>query len=145
MYSRRRDKRMRENAKRQVADADKCKDPTQWVLKNLEEIDDGMSTHPSDSKQYLLVFSSFLTSSFQEWANAMARRPSSVRLSVCKLLRKSLLLAGKWPDRHQTCTRWSPNKHPSRVCSRSRSRSTVTWYAHFLDSWNELLRHWRSG
>ena len=33
----------------------------------------------------------------------MARRPSSVRLSVrpyvclCKLLRKSLLLAGKWP------------------------------------------------
>jgi len=34
---------MRENAKRQVFDADKCKDPTQWVLKNLEEIDDGMS------------------------------------------------------------------------------------------------------
>jgi len=32
---------MRENAKRQASDADKCKDPTQWVLKNLEEIDDG--------------------------------------------------------------------------------------------------------
>jgi len=30
----------------------------------------------------------------------MARRPSSVRPSVCKLLRKSLLLADKWPDRH---------------------------------------------
>ena len=45
MYSRRRDKKMRENANRQVAaDADKCKDPTQWVLKNLEDIDDGMST-----------------------------------------------------------------------------------------------------
>jgi len=43
MYSRRRDRKMRENAKRQVFDADKCKDPTQWVLKNLEEIDDGMS------------------------------------------------------------------------------------------------------
>jgi len=41
MYSRRRDKKMRENANRQVSDADKCKDPTQWVLKNLEEIDDG--------------------------------------------------------------------------------------------------------
>jgi len=54
------------------------------------------------------------------------------RLSVCKLLRKSLLLAGKWPDRHQTCTRWTPGQRASRVCSRSRSRSKVTWYAHFL-------------
>jgi len=71
-------------------------------------------------------------SSFQEWAYTMARRPSSVRLPVCKLLRKSLLLAGKWPDRHQTCTRWSPGKPASRLCSRSRSRSKVTWYAHFL-------------
>jgi len=42
MYSRRRDRKMRENANRQGSDADKCKDPTQWVLKNLEEIDDGM-------------------------------------------------------------------------------------------------------
>ena len=33
------------------------------------------------------------------------------------------LLAGKWPDRHQTCTRWSPGKSASTVCSRSRSRS----------------------
>jgi len=129
----------------------------------------------------------------KEWANAMARRPSSVRLSVCKLLRKSLLLADKWPDRHQTCTRWTPGQRASRVCSRWRSRSKVTWYAHlcwhknrffsqangwiatklahdghqvslhpecsqgqgqgqrsrdtrtFLVSWNELLRHWRSG
>ena len=62
----------------------------------------------------------------------MARRPSSVRPSVCKLLRKSLLLPGKWPDRDQTCTRWSPGKHAFRVCSRSRSRSKVTWYVHFL-------------
>ena len=77
-----------------------------------------------------------ITSSFQEWAYTMARRPSSVCLSVCpsvcKLLRKSLLLAHKWPDRHQTCTRWTPGQHASRVCSRSRSRSKVTWYAHFL-------------
>lgn len=43
MYSRRRDRKMRENANRQAAEADKCKDPTQWVLKNLEEIDEGMS------------------------------------------------------------------------------------------------------
>jgi len=66
----------------------------------------------------------------------MARRPSFVRLSVCpsvcKLLRKSLLLAGKWLDRHQTCTRWTPGQHASRVCSRSRSRSKVTWNAHFF-------------
>ena len=74
-------------------------------------------------------------SSFPEWANAMARRPSfvclSVRLSVCKLLRKSLLLPGKWPDRYQTCTRWSPGEPASKVCSRSRSRSKVTWHGHF--------------
>jgi len=55
----------------------------------------------------------------------------SVCLSVCKLLRKSLLLQGKWKDRHQTCTRWSSGKPASRVCSRSSSRSKVTWYAHF--------------
>jgi len=120
-------------------------------------------------------------SSFQEWANTMARHPSSVRPSVnfcanrffsqkngriatklsqdklqvsvhpgCAqgqgqgkgqrlrdtgtfvLARKSLLLPGKWLDRNQTCTRWSPSKPESRVCSSSRSRSKVTWYAHFL-------------
>ena len=60
-----------------------------------------------------------LISSFQEWANAMVRRPSSVRPSVCKLLRKSLLLADKC---HQTCTRWTPDQIASRMCSRSRSR-----------------------
>ena len=59
----------------------------------------------------------------------MARRPSSVRPSVCKLLRKSLLIAGKWPDRYQTFTRWTPGQRASRVCSRSRSK--VTWYGHF--------------
>jgi len=48
MYSRRRDRRMRENANRQVADADKCKDPTQWVLNNLEEIDDGISASEAE-------------------------------------------------------------------------------------------------
>jgi len=65
----------------------------------------------------------------------------SVRLSVCKLLRKSLLLADKWPVRHQTCTRWTPGQRASRVCSSQgqgqRSRDTRT----FLDSWNKLLRH----
>jgi len=58
-------------------------------------------------------------------------RPS-VRPSVCKLLRKSLLLADNWPNRHQTFTRWTPDQRASRVCSRSRSISKVTWYAHFL-------------
>jgi len=50
------------------------------------------------------------------------------------LARKSLFLPGKWPDRDQTCTRWSSGKRASRVCSRSRSRSRskATSYAHFL-------------
>jgi len=84
----------------------------------------------------LTTWASLIFSSFQEWANAMARRPSSVCLtvcpSVCKLSRKSLLLPRKWSDRYQTCTRWTPGQLASRVCSRSRSRSKVTWYAHFL-------------
>jgi len=54
----------------------------------------------------------------------MVRRPSSVRLSVCKLLRKSLLLADLLQqDRHQTCTRWSPGKRASLRYSHS-SRKT---------------------
>jgi len=65
-----------------------------------------------------------------KYSNAMARRLSSVRPSVCKLLHKSLILADKWPDRHQTCTRWTPGQRASRVCSRSRSK--VTWYTHFV-------------
>lgn len=40
MYSRRRDRKMRENA-RQGTGIDKTKDPIQWVLKNLEDIDEG--------------------------------------------------------------------------------------------------------
>ena len=39
----------------------------------------------------------------------------AVRPSVCKLLRKSFLLTGKWPDRHQTCTRWTPDQRASSV------------------------------
>jgi len=72
-------------------------------------------------------------------------RRLSVYLSVCKLLRKSLLLAHKWPDRHQTFKRWTPGQHASRCAQGQgqgqRSCNTGT----FLDSWNELLRHWRSG
>jgi len=50
------------------------------------------------------------------------------RVSVCPCLSyKSLLLAGKWPDHHQTCIRWYPVKPASRVCSRSRSRSAFSW------------------
>ena len=70
-------------------------------------------------------------SSFHELIQSRGVRRLSVRPSVCKLLRKSLLLAGKWPDRHQTCTRSTPGQRASRVCSRSRSRSKVTWYGHF--------------
>jgi len=51
--------------------------------------------------------------------------------------------SGPWPDRHQTCTRWTPGQRASTVCSRSRSK--VTWYGHFctgtnIASW-ELLRY----
>jgi len=49
------------------------------------------------------------------------------------ITRKSLLLQQTYPDRHQTCTWWSPHRPASRVCSRSRSRSKVTWYGHFCD------------
>ena len=50
----------------------------------------------------------------------------SVHPSVCKLLRKSLLLPDKWLDRHQTYTTWSPHGPASGMCSRSRSRSRET-------------------
>ena len=53
----------------------------------------------------------------------------SVRLSVCKLLRKSLLLADKWPDRHQTFTR--------KLCCRKDDRAMRPIYGcheNFLDS-----------
>jgi len=46
---------------------------------------------------------------------------------------KSLLLPQTWLDRHQTCIRRSPDRPASRVCSRSRSRSKVTWYGHFCN------------
>ena len=74
----------------------------------------------------------FLAHSKNELIQWRGVRRLSVCLSVCKLLRKSLLLAGKWPDRHQTFTRWTTCQHASRVCSRSRSRSKVTWYANFF-------------
>ena len=48
-----------------------------------------------------------------------------IRAFLCRS-RKSLLVAGEWPDCDQTCTRWSPGAPASRVCSRSRSRSKVT-------------------
>jgi len=59
---------------------------------------------------------------------------------------KSLLLPQTWLDRHQTCTRWSPHGPASRVCSRSRSRSKVTWYGHFCDvtKWLLYSTFWRS-
>jgi len=48
-----------------------------------------------------------------------------IRALLCRS-RKSLLVAGKWPDCDQTYTRWSPGQRESRMCSRSRSRSKVT-------------------
>jgi len=60
-------------------------------------------------------------------------RPSVCPCACKHFLRKSLLLSQKWLDRHQTCTRWSPEETASRLCSRSRSRSKITWYGHFCD------------
>jgi len=80
---------------------------------------------------FIITFTTFFSvymftvfSSFHELIQSRGVRRLSVRPSVCKLLRKSLLLAGKWPDRHQTCTRWTPGQHASRMCSRSRSKVT---------------------
>ena len=129
-------------------------------------------------------------SSFRELMQSCGFRRPSVCPSVCKLLRKSLLLPQTWLDRHQTyttCHAWSPHGTASRVCWRSRStvevkshvirallwcycytvpsdvlslhaltlRSIVTLSFHYkcqtarcnvyCTSWNELLRHWRSG
>jgi len=121
--------------------------PVKYSLWDLESVSSSNTCHISLlchmlSRNYYLHFSHayyyycyniiIIISSFQEWANAVVRLPSSVRLSVCKLLRKSLLLADSWPDRHQTCTRLSIGKPASRVFSRSRSRSKVTWYTHFF-------------
>jgi len=39
----------------------------------------------------------------------------------------------------KTCTRWSSHGPASRMCSRSRSRSKVTWYGHFCDVTKCLL------
>jgi len=49
------------------------------------------------------------------------------------ITRKSLLLPKTRLDRLQTYITWSPHGPASRVCSRSRSRSKVTWYGHFCD------------
>jgi len=49
------------------------------------------------------------------------------------LARKSLLLPRKWLDRDQPCTRRSPGKPTSRVCSKFRLTWKVTWYQHI---WN---------
>ena len=46
---------------------------------------------------------------------------------------KSLLLVDKRLDHHQTRTAWSPDGPASRMCTRSTSRSKVTWYSHLCD------------
>ena len=78
-------------------------------------------------------------SSFHELMQSRGVRRPSVCPSVCKLLRKSLLLPQTWLDRHQTYKTWSSHGPASRVCSRSRSRSKVTWYWHFCDVTKCLL------
>jgi len=66
------------------------------------------------------------------YAQGQGQGQRSRDMGTFVLVGKSLLLLGKWLDRDQTCTGWSPGEPASRVCSRSRSRSKVTWYAHFL-------------
>jgi len=57
------------------------------------------------------------------------------------LSRKSLLLAGKWTDRDETCIRWFPEEFTSRICSSSTSRCKVMWYQHI---WNFTKNCWPS-
>jgi len=52
----------------------------------------------------------------------------SVRPSA-NLFRKSLLLPDKWPDRHQTCTRWSPEAYIQGVVTAQ------------VQGWGERSRH----
>ena len=56
------------------------------------------------------------------YAQGRGRGQRSRDMGTFLISRKSLLLASKWLDRHQTCT----DGPASRVCSRSRSRSKVT-------------------
>jgi len=79
------------------------------------------------SEMFILMFLAYSKNELMQWRGVCRL---SVCLSVCKLLRKSLLLADKWPDRHQTFTRRTPGQRASRV--RSRSKVTWRWYAHFL-------------
>jgi len=65
-------------------------------------------------------FDQVIFSSFHELIQSRGVRLSVRRLSV-NFLRKSLLLRRKRLNCDQTCTRWSPGEHASRVCSRSRS------------------------
>jgi len=51
--------------------------------------------------------------------------------------RKSLILAGGWLDRDQTCTRWSPDGPASGMCSRSRSTSNAI--AHMVKQFIKLF------
>ena len=90
----------------------------------------------------------FIISSFQEWANAMSRRPSSVRPSV----RLSVnFCANRFFSQAngQIATKLAHDglqvsMHPWCALGQGqgqKSRDTRT----FLDSWNELIRHWWSG
>jgi len=81
-------------------------------------------------------------SSFQEWANAMARRLSSVRPSVNFCTSRFFSHANGRIAAKLAHNGLQVSVHPG--CAQGQgqgSRDTCT----FLDSWNELLRHWRSG
>ena len=77
-------------------------------------------------------FAFFLAHSYTEWAICHCAA-CIICPSICKHLRKSLLLPGKWLDRHQTRTGWSPGSSAPRIWWRSRSRSKVVWYGHYCD------------
>ena len=81
-------------------------------------------------------------SSFQEWANTMARRPSSVRPSVNFCANRFFSQTNGPIATKLAHDGLQVSAHPQ--CAQGqgqRSRDTRT----FLDCWNELLRHWRSG
>jgi len=84
-----------------------------WVWYNTKSTGVGKSKYKI---RYYFIGSTFIFS----YSNELMQWRSVRRLSVglcpsVNFLRKSLFLADKWPDRHQTCTRWSPGEPASSV------------------------------
>jgi len=97
----------------------------------------------------LRIFSTFLSSivsSFQEWAYTMARRPSSVRLSVNFCANRFFSQANSRIATKLAHVGLQVSLHPGCAQGQGQGQGQKSFDTRtFFDSWNELLRHWRSG